>query len=709
MTRNGDGKAAGATMIDAKQAAYHGYTPGQLLAFYETMLTSRYVDDEEIRLKKQNLVFFQISGAGHEAVGVAAGHCLRAGYDWFYPYYRDRALMLQLGMTAEQMLMNSVGAADDPNSRSRQMPSHWGFVPANVPSSSSPTGTQFNQGVGCAEAGRYIIEQCLDLPARSDEITLITTGDGTTAQGEFFEALNYACLKKLRCLFLVEDNEYAISVPVEAAIAGGSVSRLVRGFPNLTIYEVDGTDLLECLRVFGEAVAAMRAGLAHVVLVHAKVTRPYSHSLSDDHVLYRPKAELAEEAERDCLRRMETFLLSEGIATAEQLDALRQSVRRAVAEASERALKAPKPDPSSAMDHLYSGKDLGPEPEPRTDGEAIPMGVAINRAMMTEMGRDRRILVFGEDVADASREEVLGECKGKGGVFKITYGLQQKYGKGRVFNSPLAEAGIVGRAVGLATRGLKPLGEVQFFDYIWPAMEQIRNELATMRYRSGGLWSSPAVLRVPIGGYLRGGAIYHSQTGEAIFAKCPGLYIAYPSNALDAMGLLRAALRMDDPVLFLEHKHLYYQGYNRAPDPGPDYFVPFGKAKVKRAGTDLTLVTWGATVQRSLDAADRVARDLGVSIEVIDLRTIVPLDSETILESVRKTSRCLVVSEESCFSGFGNEIVAQVTEQCFEWLDAPVRRLGSMHTWVAYSPILEDAILPQTDDIEKAIRSLLAY
>jgi 2-oxoisovalerate dehydrogenase E1 component len=692
------------------KVAGSGWTRSQWLHFYELMLTSRLLDDEEIRLRKRNEVFFQVSGAGHEAISLAAGYWLKPGYDWFFCHYRDRALMLHLGLTPYEMLLSAVGAREDPVSAGRQMPCHWGLKRANVVSRSSSVGTQFHQAVGCALAGRYIQGSQLPLPAASDEIVLCTAGEGTTCQGEFFEALNFACLRRLRVLFVIEDNGYAISVPAADSIAGGSVSALVAGFPGLTILELDGSDLGTSLEVMQKAVKQLREGESGPVLVHAHVTRPYSHSLSDDQAAYRPASELAAEQQRDCIRRLEEKLVGESLSTREDLQAIRKRVRGQLADAVARSLAAAKPDPASALEHLYSNVALvRDEPPPPTIGEAVTMAQAINATLDTEMRRDPRILVFGEDVADASREEILGECKGKGGVFKITYGLQARHGIARVFNSPLAEAGIIGRAIGLAVRGLRPVPEIQFFDFIWPAMSQLRNELATLRYRSGGQFSAPMVIRAPIGGYLRGGAMFHSQTGEAIFAKCPGLQMVYPSTAADAAGLLRSALRGEDPVLFLEPKHLYYQAYARSPMPDSEYTIPLGLAAIRRTGDDITLVTWGNLVQRSLEAAAQLEHEEGIGVEVIDLRSLVPLDGETIFESVRRTGRCLVASEEGRFAGFGAEIASQIQESCFEWLDAPVQRLGSLDTWVAYSPVLEEATLPQVKDIAALLRHLALY
>lgn len=682
-----------------------------LLALYRTMITSRFLDDEEKRMKLRQAIYFQISGAGHEAIGVAMGYCLKPGYDWFYPYYRDRALCLQLGMTPDDHLNAAVGAECDITSSGRQMPNHWSHPKLNIVSQSSPTGTQYNQAVGCAEGGRYIQRRGLNLPGQSDEVVLVTSGEGATAEGEFWEAINVASNLKLPVIFLIEDNEYAISVPVEVTFAGGDLGRCFSGVPGLEVMRCDGTDLLQSLDICEKAVAHARKH--GPVLLHAKVTRPYSHSLSDDQVYYRTAEELEIEKNRDCITRLERHFLDSGLLSEAKLDEIRKECQREVRQASERALAQRKPDPQTAMEHLYSPRKVEfPEISSTyhaSTGEPLPMAQAINRTLLQEMGRDERILVFGEDVADASREAILNECKGKGGVFKVTYGLQREHGSERVYNTLLAEASIIGRAIGMATRGLKPVPEIQFFDYIWPAFMQIRNEMAMMRYRSGGRFQCPVVIRVPIGGYLTGGSLYHSQTGESIFVSCPGVMIAYPSNAADAMGLLRAALRMDDPVLFLEHKHLYLQGYNRSADPGPDHILPFGKAAIRRAGNDITLVTWGALVQKSLEAAERIQRRLNVEVEVIDIRTLVPLDRETIVRSVRKTGRVLVAHEEMKSGGFGGEIAAIIAEECFEWLDAPVKRVASLDTWVAYCPPLEKAILPQTQDLEQALEVLAGY
>jgi 2-oxoisovalerate dehydrogenase E1 component len=710
------------TLADARAATkgtraggHEGLTRDELLTAYRTMLLSRKIDDKEIQLKNQSQAFFQISGAGHEAVLVAAGNHLRAGYDWFFPYYRDRALCLTLGMTPFEMFLASVGAKDDPNSGGRQMPSHWGHRRLRIPSQSSATTTQCLHAVGCAEAA-LIYQRVAEIPDREsriqpDEVTYVSLGDGATSEGEFWESLNTSCTRKLPILYLIEDNGYAISVPVEVQTPGGDISRLVEHFPGLRTYRCDGTDYLASYRTLGDAVAHVRSRQGPA-LVHATVIRPYSHSLSDDEKLYKTAAERDAEARRDPLVRMRHLLKTKGLATDTDFADILAGVEREVTAAAQQALAAPKPEPETAALYVFS-PDVDPSSgafatEPHLQGSPETMVGAINATLRDEMARDPRIVVFGEDVADATREEVLASVAGKGGVFKVTHGLQRLYGSDRVFNSPLAEANIVGRAVGMALRGLKPVVEIQFFDYIWPAFMQLRDEVGMIRYRSSNNWACPMVIRVAIGGYLRGGAPYHSQSGVAIFAHSPGLRLAFPSNAQDAAGLLRTAIRCDDPVLFLEHKHLYRQPYNKAPYPGPEYMVPFGKAAVAREGKDVVVFAWGALVHRSLLAAHQAERD-GIDVAVVDLRTIIPYDWQTIASFTEKTNRVIIAHEDQLTCGFGAEIAARISQELFEYLDAPIQRVASLDCPVAYAPVLEETILPSTDDVLEAIRKTAAY
>ena len=734
-TRN-HGKSGAVAEANKAGKTYEGLSKQQLINAYRLMYTSRRLDDREIMLKRQQKIFFQISGAGHEAVTVAAGLAMKPGYDWFFPYYRDRALCLALGATPYEMLLQAVGAADDPSSGGRQMPSHWGYKRLNVVTQSSCTGTQVLHAVGCAEVSRYMIahpnaaqkvagdyREFKDVTFYGDEVTYVSIGDGTTSEGEFWEAMNAAANQRLPIVFLVEDNGYAISVPVEVNTAGGNISRLVSGFPNFHFEEIDGTDPVVSYGAFSRAVAHCRAGVGPS-FIHAHVIRPYSHSLSDDEKLYRPDIERQRDAARDPISRMQMFLIREGILDEKGINKLEKEVEEELQVVVDQALAAPVAPPESIKQFLYS-PDIDPtsqafdtqvaasseaanqekKPAPKT------MADLINATLRDEMKRDDRIVMFGEDVADCSREEYLRQkmVKGKGGVFKLTSGLQCDFGSERVFNSPLAEASIAGRATGMAVRGLKPVVEIQFFDYIWPAMMQLRNELPTIRWRSNGAFSAPCVLRVAIGGYLTGGAIYHSQCGESIFTHTPGMRVVFPSNAQDAAGLLRTSIRCDDPVMFLEHKRLYRESYGRAAYPGPEYMIPFGKAKIVNPGTDLTVITYGAVVPRALQAVQRLDREEGLKIELIDLRTLNPYDWETIAASVTKTNRVIVAYEDTLSWGYGAEIAARIADELFENLDAPVKRVAAKDTFIAYQPVLESAILPQVQDLYLAMKELAEY
>jgi 2-oxoisovalerate dehydrogenase E1 component len=625
------------------------------------------------------------------------------------------------------MLLQGVGAKDDPSSGGRQMPSHWGNHRLNIVPGASATGMQWLHAVGATEAALYYdqfpkaLEQARKAPLgdsishHRDEIAYVSGGDGSTSEGEFHEALNAASLRRTPVLFLIEDNGYAISVPVEVQTAGGSISKLVANFPHLHVEECDGTDPLESYAVLGRAVAHCRARRGPA-LVHAHVTRPYSHSLSDDEKLYKTPEDRDAEARRDPVPKFGLFLVREGILDEHDMETLEANVEREVLEATDRALTAESPAADSIRACVYS-PDVDPtgkqfEAVPKFNGH--PQGATktmvemVSATLADEMARDERVVVFGEDVADCGREENLACVKGKGGVFKATAGLQRHYGSARVFNTPIAEAAIVGRAIGMAIRGLRPVAEIQFFDYIWPAMMQLRDELPLVRWRSMGHFKCPAVVRVAIGGYLTGGGIYHSQSGEVTFTHIPGLRVVMPSTALDLCGLLRTAIRADDPVLFLEHKHLYRQPYNRSSYPGADFTIPFGKARVAREGTDVSIITYGAVVHRAEVAAAELARE-GVSVEIIDLRSLNPYDWESIAASVSKTNRSIVAYEDWRSWGYGAEIAARIAEELFEELDAPVRRVAAEDTFCAYNPKLEDAILPQSHDIVRAVRELAAY
>ncbi len=670
----------------------HGDVQGEdldLLTVFRTMLLTRRLDEKMLILLKQGKSFFHIGAAGHEAIQIAAAAAMVPGHDWSYPYYRDLAFCLQLGMSAEEVLLSFLSKAADPASGGRQMPAHYGHRGLRIVSQSSPTGTQYLQAVGCALGAK------LD---GTDDVVYVSSGEGTTSQGDFHEALNWASRERLPVIFCIQDNKYAISVHISQQTTT-TVYDLCAGYVNLRRFQVDGTDVMASYDAMRDAVAGCRRGEGPAVVV-ADVVRLLPHSSSDNQAKYRSKDELEAERARDPIPRVEAELILRGLLTPEGALGMRNEVKRAVDEAADLAEASPFPEPSSAKRRVYANDTYvppaGASETPATAGEPIVLVDAINHALIEEMARNERVVVYGEDVEDY-----------KGGVFTATTGLSVRFGRRRVFNSPLAESSIVGTAIGLASRGFRPVVEIQFGDYIWPAMNQIRNELATMRYRSDGHWTSPVVLRVPVGGYIHG-ALYHSQNIEATFAHFPGLYVVYPSTAADAKGLLKAAIRGEDPVLFLEHKGLYRQIYASSPEPDDGYVLPFGCARIARPGTDITVVTYGALVKKSLDAAAKMNAE-GVSVEVIDLRSLLPWDRRRVFESVDKTGRVLVAHEDVLTAGFGAEIAAAIAQEAFESLDAPVMRLGGADCPVPYNWFLEAEVLPQEGDLLDALRKLASY
>ena len=672
-------------------AKFHGFTKTRLLDFYRTMVTARRLDEKMLILLRQGQGFFHIGCAGHEAAQVAAASCFKPGSDWAFPYYREAAFTLQWGLTPREQLLTFLSRADDPASGGRQMPQHYSKADLRIPSQSSPTGTQFLQAVGVALAARKE-----GLP----ETVYVSSGEGATSQGDFHEALNWASREQLAVVLHVEDNDYAISTHISEQTAGGSVYKISAGYESLARFEVNGSDFFETRLAFGKAVERARRGEGPALIV-SHVPRLLPHSSSDDQRKYRSKAELQADQQRDPLVVFRRALVDKEIATDKEFDALDGQAREQVAEAAEWAQAQALPDTATARLHIYDEAPILPGTsgtEPDSTGAEIMLVDAINHALHEEMAFNDKLVIYGQDVA--------GE---KGGVFTATRDLTRVFGGERVFNAPLAESSIVGTAIGLALAGWKPVVEIQFGDYIWTAAMQLRDELVAMRYRSNNTWAAPVVVRVAVGGYIHGGP-YHSQSIDGTFAHIPGLRIAYPSNAADAKGLLKAACRMSDPVLFLEHKGLYRQRHAASPEPGADYLLPFGRAGVVQPGEDVTIVTWGALVKKSLDAAGAISERLGRTVEVIDLRTLNPLDVDTILASVAKTNRVLVAHEDLLTGGFGAEIAARLADAAFESLDAPVKRVAAYDCpAIPFSAGLEAEILPQTSWIEQALEELLAF
>ena len=664
----------------------NGYSKKDLLDIYKKMALARRLDEKQLIMLKQGKAFFHIGCSGHEASQMAAAQNMIPGKDWSYPYYRDAALCLGLGMTSKEQLLSFLAKADDPNSGGRQMPQHYGHKDLRIVSQSSPTGTQFLQAVGCAMSRKW---------ENDHEIVYVSSGEGSTSEGEFHEALNWASREKLPIIFHIQDNEYAISVHVSEQTSGSSVFSMVNGYDNLSRYEVDGTNFFETDLAFREAIERARQGKGPSVIV-SNVVRLLSHSSSDDQKKYRKKEDLDKDKNRDPLIVFEKNCIKNKILKEGDFEKLRNEIIQIVDQDAEWADKQNHPDPNSATNHIYSNEPNLNETPSNYKNEKIVLVDAINHAMHEEMKLNDKMIIYGEDIADP-----------KGGVFTATRGLSDSFGNKRVFNSPLAEASIVGTAVGLATTGWKPCVEIQFGDYIWPAMMQIRNEVASMRYRSNGSWKCPMVIRVPVGGYIHG-AICHSQSIDGYFMHMPGIRIAYPSNAEDAKGLLKAALRMDDPVLFLEHKGLYRQGFAASKEPDENYVLPFGIGKKIMEGDIVTVISWGAMVQKSIEAINMLEIDNGI-IDLIDLRTLNPLDYEMIGESVKKTGKILIVHEDNKMNGPGAEISAHIAENYFDDLDAPIMRVASSDSHIPYNWHLEEKILVQTEDIQKALKELLEY
>jgi 2-oxoisovalerate dehydrogenase E1 component len=670
---------------------FNKLTNQELIDTLRTMLVARAIDHKAMNFLRQGKTFFHIAGAGHEAIQAALGLHLDKENDWFFPYYRDLTLVLYSGVTPREFFLQCFAKEEDPASGGRQLPSHWGSKRNRLVSQSSPTGTQFLQAVGTALASKKLGEK---------RISYVSSGEGTTSQGEFHEAVNWASREKLPVLFVVQNNKYAISVPVEEQSGGkdNSIAEMMAGFHNLNRIRVNGTNFFESYEKVGDAIEYIKSGKGPA-LIEAECVRLLSHSSSDDQKKYRPDEELEKDLLRCPNEKLAKKLIAMKTITAEDYENLKQEVVEEVAAVADEALQEPDPDPKEAAGYVFDesgfNETLGYESsEPA--GDKIVMVDAINHAMHEEMKRNDKMYIFGEDIADR-----------KGGVFTATKGLSTAFGEERVFNSPLAEASIAGVATGMAIAGMKPVVEIQFADYIWPGFMQLRNETATMRYRSNNAWASPFVTRVAVGGYIHGG-LYHSQNIEATFAHVPGIYIAYPSNAADAKGLLKTACRINDPVLFCEHKALYRQSFATSPEPDENYLLPFGKANVVREGTDLTVVSYGLCMWDSVFAANRLEEE-GFSVEVIDIRTIIPLDEETIFNSVKKTNKVIVIHEDTFTGGFGAEIAARVADNCFQYLDGPVKRIAAKDTHVPYAPILEPAVLPSREDIYGGIKDLLKF
>ncbi|HPU23215.1 MAG TPA: dehydrogenase E1 component subunit alpha/beta [Candidatus Kapabacteria bacterium] len=667
-----------------------GLTKYDLFAALKNMMKARYTDEKHLTLVKQGKSYFHIGGSGHEAVQTAIGFQLDDSA-WGWTYYRDLAFVYSRGFTPRDYFLLAFGKKDDPATGGRQMPGHYGHPKLNLPTQSSPTGTQFLNAVGTALASKKL---------GTNEIVYVASGEGTTSQGEFYEAVNWASRDKLPVIFCIQDNGYAISVPREKQSMGESVGHTFCCYQNLKMMTFDGTDYLASVKAAKEAIEYINSGRGPV-LMHALVERLLPHSSSDDHRKYRKEDELNRiHTENDCIKILANYLVDINLSDEDEINRLWDEVKKEIDEAADWAWEQPDPIAEESTLHIFAPEETRNLPyaqsEPK-EGQPIVLVDAVNHALAEEMRLNPKMLIFGEDIADP-----------KGGVFTATRGLTNEFGEERVFNSPLAEASIVGVALGLAVRGFKPVVEIQFGDYIWPAFMQIKNEVATLRYRSNGGFSCPMVIRVAVGGYIHGG-LCHSQNIESIFSHIPGLMIAYPSNAADAKGLLKTACRLQDPVLFLEHKGMYRLPFARTIEPDANYLIPFGKGKVVKEGKDLTIVTYGMGVKDSINAAKNFEKNNRRTIEIIDLRTIIPWDVELVLNSVRKTGKLLIVHEDTMTTGFGAEIAATVAEKAFQWLDAPIERLAAEDSHIPYAPVYEEDVLPNEKKVFEKIEKIISF
>jgi 2-oxoisovalerate dehydrogenase E1 component len=673
--------------MNARAEVSHLIVPHEVtLDLYRKMLTVALVEERLKVFAKQGKCTFQASTRGHEKVQIGMTMLLRPRHDWFFTYYRSKAITIGLGMPLKDVFLGMLSREGDPNSNGRNMPEQFSSRDLNLVAQTAVTGSQYLPAVGMARALKR---------EGTDQLVHVSSGEGATSEGEFFEALNWASRESLPVIFTVQNNGYAISTRQSVQTAS-TIHQIAKGF-GLRTFHFDGTWFEEMYQTLPLVLEEVRRG-AGPILIEAEVIRIDPHSSSDDQRKYRTAEELEELRERDPIWQTEQYLLRHGVLTRVQMDTLREEIRIEVEQAAILADAAPPPNGDDLMAHIFAAEAAGEieERAPRPVSDVpVTMIDAINYTLREEMEADPRIVMFGEDIADP-----------KGGVFGVTRGLGGAF-PGRVENSPLAEASVIGVAGGMAMRGFKPIVEIQFADYIWPAMMQMRNEVATLRWRSQGQWTNPMVVRVAVGGYIKGGP-WHSTCIEATFAHIPGWRVVFPSSADDAKGLLKTAIRSQDPVLFLEHKGLYRKVQAKAAEPDADYTIPFGRGRIRREGKDLTIVTWGSMVYLALELARQMEIE-GRSIEVIDLRTIVPFDEEMIYQSVRKTSRVIVVHEDSLTAGFGAEIAARIAENVLDSLDAPVVRVAAKDTFVPSAPNLELLVLPSVEDLRAGAEKVLLY